>query len=476
MRLLAHLILRLVGVVLLCLACAVGWILWDAQARIRAETEASAARVARDLSNLYWRELLWRDGIEKQPLLPMPEWQSLATLRVVSPGICVSFAPAGRSPATLCGQVEGVGTAAPAWFETGYAALFGPAPAVSLPLSVRQRQAGTVTATPDPDASLRQVWAQTQVVVGIAAAMAAAIAILSALLIGHAVMPAQVIARALRRLEGGDFAPQLPGFRTAEFRHIGRAVEHLGERLAHTNAERAALTKRLFQVQEEERRALARDLHDEFGQCLTATSALAAAIEAGAGQDRPDLSGQAQAIARVTARMMASLKDALAKLRSQDLDELGLEASLAQLVSGWNARGGTRSVFRLDVAGNLAAVPGQAALSIYRIAQECLTNAARHGRPRGDGLPGEVRLRVEHEGARSGRVRLTVEDEGGGDPARADGANGHGILGIRERITALGGSLSIGRAERGLRIAAIIPCEGPRVVPACPAMPQASAA
>ncbi|GJE26893.1 sensor histidine kinase [Methylobacterium organophilum] len=465
MRLLAHLILRLVGVVLLCLACAIGWIVYEADRGIRAETQASAARVTRDLANLYWRDLLWRDGLDRRTILPRPDWQTVSTLRVVSPGICVTFAVQGRDPAPLCSQVEGLGAAPPDWFATLYGAAFGAHPAVSLPLTVRQRRSGTVSAAPDRDAALRQVWGQVRIVVGLAGAMAAGIALLAALLIGQAVMPARTIVRALRRLETGDYAARLPRFAGEEFRHIARAVEDLAERLARTTAERAALTKRLFQVQEEERRALARDLHDEFGQCLTASAALAAAIEAGAEEGRPDLAAQARSISRVTARMMGSLKEALARLRSQDLDELGLEASLAQLVAGWNARDAKRSVYRLDVAGNLGAVPAQAALSVYRIAQECLTNAARHGRPRADGRPAEVRLRVEHAGQGLPQIRLTVEDEGGGDPARVEGGGGHGILGIRERIAALGGSLAIGRAERGLRIAAIIPLAGPRLVP-----------
>jgi two-component system, NarL family, sensor histidine kinase UhpB len=206
----------------------------------------------------------------------------------------------------------------------------------------------------------------------------------------------------------------------------------------------------LFQVQEEERRALARDLHDEFGQCLTATAALAASIETGAAPDRPDLIDDARAIARVTRQMMTTLRGALARLRSQDIDELGLQASLVQLVARWND-GTAPTAFHLDVIGDLASVPMEAAVNVYRIAQECLTNAARHGKPR------HVHLRVEHVADAGDAVALSVEDDGGGDAARINAGSGHGILGIRERIAALGGSLSIVGAARGVRVAAIIP-------------------
>ena len=242
---------------------------------------------------------------------------------------------------------------------------------------------------------------------------------------------------------------------TGEFGLIARAVNDLAERLAQTTAERVALTKRLFEVQEEERRALARDLHDEFGQCLTASMAFAASIEAGASADRPDLAEDARAIARVASRMMTTLRDALARLRSQDLDELGLEACLVQLVAGWNTRAEPRALVHLDLRGDLAGVPSAIGTNVYRIAQECLTNAMRHGKP------SAVYLRVERLASRDGALALTVEDDGGGDPMRVSAASGHGILGVQERIAAFGGSLSIGRAARGVRVAARIPLLAP---------------
>jgi two-component system sensor histidine kinase UhpB len=291
--------------------------------------------------------------------------------------------------------------------------------------------------------------------VSVAAAMALGIGLLAALMIGHALMPARTIVQGLRRLEYGDLDARLPQFRTAEFSHIARAVNDLASRLAHTTAQRLALTKRLFQVQEEERRALARDLHDEFGQCLTATAALAASIETGAAPDRPDLMDDARAISRVTRQMMTTLRGALARLRSQDIDELGLQASLVQLVARWNARTAP-TAFHLDVTGDLARVPAEAAVNVYRIAQECLTNAARHGKPH------HVHLRVEHVADADGAVALSVEDDGGGDASRIDAGSGHGILGIRERLAALGGTLSIANAARGVRVAAIIPLMAPQ--------------
>jgi signal transduction histidine kinase len=451
MRLLGHLIVRLVVVVLVCLVGAAGWVLVDTHRTIEAETAASADRVSHELERLYWAQLVWRDGALRKPLLPLPEWQTLGVMRLVAPGVCIVFALGNDEPRRLCSQTEGVGATAPAWFAAADAALFAPFPAVSRPLTERLPGAGTVVALPDPAAAMRQAWSQVRVVGGVAAAMALSIGVLAALLIGHALVPARTIVNGLRRLEHGDHGHPLPRFQAAEFSHIARAVNDLASRLARTTAERVALTKRLFQVQEEERRALARDLHDEFGQCLTATAALATSIEVGAAAERPDLAEDARAIARITTQMMTTLRSALVRLRSQELEELGLQASLVQLVAGWNTRTAPHAVFHLEIIGDLATVPGEVAVSLYRIAQECLTNAARHGRPR------DVRLRVERLEAGREAVALTVEDDGGGAAARIDAGAGHGLLGIRERVAALGGSLSLEQAVRGLRVAAVIP-------------------
>jgi len=451
MNLFVHLVLRLVGVVLVSLACAVGWVLVDTHRAIDAETIASADRVAQTLEHLYWRELAWNGGMSRQQLLPQPTWETLATMKVISPGVCISFAPTGEVPKRLCSQLETVGTPAPDWFRSAYDYLFPTQASVERPLTARRPEISTILAEADPDAAMREAWAQVRMVVSVAALLAIGIGVLAALFIGQSLLPARTIVAGLRRLEKGDYSYRLPGYRTAEFGRIARAVNDLTSRLADTTAQRVALTNRLFQVQEEERQALARDLHDEFGQCLAAVGALAAAIEKGAS-DRPELIEDAQSIASVTRRMRATLRSALARLRSQEVEELGLEASLAQLVAGWNVQTAPRIVFHLDIAGDLAGVPHAIALNIYRIAQECLTNAARHGKPH------DVRLQVERlDTTGAGAVAMSVEDDGGGSPARLHAASGYGILGMRERVAALGGSLSIDQAGSGVRVAAFIP-------------------
>ena len=450
MNLFVSLMLRLMGVVVVCLGCAVSWVVIDTHRAVETETAATADRVTQTLEALYWRELLWNSGLLREQLLPIPEWETLATMKVVAPGICVTFRAGTQSPHQLCSQLEAVGAPAPWWFVRAYESVYSTYPVIQRSLSARIKDAGSIVVNANPGAAVRQVWQQVYIVASVAALLALGIGVLAALVIGHSLIPARTIIDGLRRLERGDYRYRLPAYPTAEFNHIARAVNDLSGRLAETTAQRLELTNRLFQVQEEERRALARDLHDEFGQCLTGVSALAAAIEAGAS-DRPELVQDARSIASVTKRMSGTLRGALARLRSQEVDELGLEASLAQLVAGWNVKASPQSVFHLDVIGDLADLPLSITLSIYRIAQECLTNAVRHGKPH------DVRLLVERLNVGNGAVSVSVEDDGGGHPSQLNSNTGFGVLGIRERVAALGGVLSIGQAGKGVRVSALIP-------------------
>lgn len=454
MSLLMHLLVRLVAVVLLCLAGAFGWVMVDAHRSIERETAASADRMGRQLEGLYWQKLLWRGGMQKDTLLPVPDWETLSTLTIISPGVCVSFAPPGEVPRRLCSQVETLGQPAPAWFATLYTTLLGAHEPVTRALSIRDKDAGSFVTEPDPDAALRQSWSRVSVIIGVATALATGIAVLAALMIGHALLPARTIVNGLRELQKGNNRWRLPRFHTKDLDHIACAVNDLAEELARTNRARAALTSRLMDVQQDERRALARELHDEFGQCLTATIALATLIESSSAASSDEISQDARKITAVQERMMTTLRSTLVRLRQPNIEELDLATRLRHLVSDYTTRSTSRTAFHLHLVGQMTDLPDQVATGIYRIAQECLTNAVKHG------SPSEVRLKVEYPTRESSAVSVIIEDDGGGDAMQVGNGEGYGIIGVRERIAALGGRLSIANATAGIRISAVIPLTG----------------
>jgi two-component system sensor histidine kinase UhpB len=452
-RLMSYLVSWLVVVALLCLLGAIGWSLFDAHRSVEASAAASANNIQRQLQALYWQKLLWNGGMSRETLVPQPEWQTPATLAVVSPGVCVTFTPPRGEAQRLCSQVEALGPMPPVWFAALDAWLFDQHRPIVKPLSVQDKNAGIVTTTVEPSAALRQSWSHVSTAALVAAAMAAGISILVAFMMRRALRPVRAIIGKLRRLEQGDRDWRLPAFRAAEFDHIGRAVNDLAATLTRMDAARASMSLKLLQVQEEERRALARDLHDEFGQCLTATLAHAALIEANAAGQQ-EVTQDARTITSLQKRMTHTLRSTLTRLRAQHIEEIGLEASLRQLISEYNMQSGSSAVFRLYASGRLSAIPKHVAINIYRIAQECLTNAVRHGSPT------QVRLSIEHTEGPAETIAVAVEDNGGGDATALDRSPGNGILGIRERIAALGGSLFIGRTAAGVRVAAAIPVRG----------------
>jgi signal transduction histidine kinase len=453
MRLLTLLLIRLMVVVVLCLAVAIGCLVWDAHRSIEADVSSTATRVDQRLQALYWQHLLWRNGMQRGSLLPLPDWDTVETQSIISPGVCVTFGLPGADRHKLCSQVEALGPPAPSWFANAYLALFGSYEPIARALSIHDQSAGLIKTNADPDAALRRAWREISTVVDIAIMLASGIAVLAALMIGHALLPARAIIRALKKLEEGQLGLHLERFKSTEFNHIANAVNRLGATLRQTNSERMALTARLFQVQEEERRSIARDLHDEFGQALTATTALATVIEASATPDRPDIAKDARAIAKTQERMMGALRTTLVRLRSQSIEEVGLEASLRQLITDFNAQSKSGAVFRLQMTGRLADLHKRVAVDLYRIVQECLTNASKHGQP------SAVSVRLERRTTREPHVALTIEDDGGGDISRIHTSLGHGILGIRERLAGLGGSLSIVNAPHGLRFFAMVPLD-----------------
>jgi signal transduction histidine kinase len=284
--------------------------------------------------------------------------------------------------------------------------------------------------------------------------------------LARALRPTRLIRAGLERIAAGDLTARLPPFDLAELSAIRDAFNQLAENLAAAIADRNELTRRLIALQDDERRHLARELHDEFGQSLTAIRALASAAGQSAAKVCPELSSECDSIGKTAADMMSTLRGALFRLRPPDIDELGLAASLEGLVSGWSRRQCGRTHFEIRLSGPVDSVPETVGLNLYRITQEALTNVARHADAK------QVRLQLALSepgdacnGEAAAAIELTIEDDGrAGDQA---GRPGMGLLGMRERAAALGGELNFEtRPSGGSRLHVVIPlaasCNPPR--------------
>jgi PAS domain S-box-containing protein len=222
--------------------------------------------------------------------------------------------------------------------------------------------------------------------------------------------------------------------RTAE---LARANESLrDEMIERERAERARteLLSRLVFAQEEERRRIAREMHDQFGEILTA---LARKIEmlGEACAERPELHPHVEGLSRLSQQLDRDVDHLVWELRPTALDDLGLRAALANYVQDWAARVGIRA--ELHTSGLLDdRLSPDVETTLYRIAQEALTNIAKHS--------GAAHVEVILE-RRADHVLLIVEDDGVGfDMAAVRGASeGFGLLGMQERAALVGASLEI---------------------------------
>lgn len=438
------LILRIALVALLGLCAASGYVLLQSD---RASTQG-----ALEMANLVGKQVEYQmlrlDTGTDDPVR-FPDWDAfLESPRLA--GLCVRFVrPSGELARSSCYREGSPEQIAPEWFAGPYRWAFQPGREAIRRVSFRGLDQGAVIVAPDPDTEVSRAWRDVRGLLGLTVITVLALSTLIYAAVSRALKPTQQIVSVLGRLERGDRSARLPRFDLREFRSIGEGINRLADSLEESLAERLALNRRLIHVQEEERRYLARELHDEFGQCLAAISAAAASIQQSARGYCGELVAEGERIARIVEHMMVHLRGMLLRLRPPGLDELGLVASLRSLVDSWNERNAGGPRFDLHVAGDLGGLPDSVNVNLFRIAQECITNAAKHANAtavtvrleRIRGLPGS--------GNAGDVVELTVEDNGTTSGLSVASGAGMGVLGIRERIAALGGTVDFDSPSTG---------------------------
>lgn len=246
------------------------------------------------------------------------------------------------------------------------------------------------------------------------------------------------LSRPGRRL---DLDPQMTGLST-DIERLAATFNRMLERLENERRRSGELALR---AQEEERRRVARDLHDEVNQSLTA---LLLRIQAVTEDAPPELRPQLEETRHLADQAMGELLDLARQLRPTALDDHGLVAALTSHVRDFDRRGDARASFWADP--RMGSLSPDSQVVVYRVAQEALVNAARHS--------GATRVEVSLE-PRESRVRLEVADNGSGF-AFAEEGKGLGLSGMRERALLVGGSLDIdSRPGKGTSVVLEVPAE-----------------
>jgi two-component system sensor histidine kinase UhpB len=282
-------------------------------------------------------------------------------------------------------------------------------------------------------------------------------------LVDRALAPFPVIANGLDRIQRGDLAFRLPPLKGHEAGVIGAAFNRMAEavedkvaaerkaREAETRLEeRQEMARIVEQKVEEERRLIAHELHDEFGQSVTAIRSLAQAIATQGGTRDPATGEAAKLISDEAARLYDNMHGLIPRLTPLSLDTLGLANTLDNLVKDWQRRyPGTTLSLRHNFTADLGP---SVALTIYRVVQEGLINALRHAQA------SRIETSVESD-AKS--IVVTLVDDGVGLPADWARPGHFGLRGLAERVERLRGTFTVSNSvNRGVTLRAEIPLGG----------------
>jgi two-component system sensor histidine kinase UhpB len=414
-------------------------------ALIVVEIDAASRSVAEEMEASSRVTGLLLDGITKIDEGADPAWIQafLTRLGRVRANEIALLAPDGTVLYASPPPTYKAGRNAPGWFARLAAPRIDP---LTIPL-----RGATLRVTPNASRAILDAWDNLYRFAVICGVFLVVANIVVFWLAGRAVAPLERIAEALTDVERGVLDTRLPLLNGREARQIGESFNRMATAVEETvrirqQAERArlqlasgrALAREVQARMEEERRLLARELHDELGQIVTAIRSIAASIEPGALSS--DGAKRIKMIDELAVRLHEGVRDLVPRLRPLALDELGLADALHDLVDDYRTHYGGLA-FEYATSGSLEAVPGELSIALYRIVQESLTNVVKHAQA----SHCHITLAAGQD-----ELSLTVADDGRG-MAEADLAKQgrFGVRGMRERIESLGGTVSFAPSPLG---------------------------
>jgi len=217
--------------------------------------------------------------------------------------------------------------------------------------------------------------------------------------------------------------------------------------------ENRKLTRLIQEKLEEERKSIARELHDELGQCVTAIKTIGAAIANRASDKDLETNKNASTIVEVATHIYDVVHSIIRELRPSALDHLGLEDALIDIVDRYKKQSPDLDVaISFDVGARKFGE--KLNITVYRVVQECLTNAAKHA----SATRIDVGVGIVARSQEGDAIRVSIEDNGIGIQSDIEKSTRFGLLGIKERVQAFGGEVVIDSPEKGgTRIEAYIP-------------------
>ena len=362
-----------------------------------------------------------------------------------------SDAPAAAAPSGDPGEPPQV----PEWFLT----LIHPEQTtVGVPIGANGRSLGSLVITSHPTDEVAEIWDGIVTQIEVGSAIAAALFLITMTVVRRALEPIKSLADAMSSIEAGHFDTRVTPSGSPELAAICNKLNHLASVLKTAVEDKRRLAERVVSLQDVERKEIARDLHDEFGPYLFTLRAHASSLARLADTSEPDLEALRQHIGAMSDQVNALQqfnRRVLERLRPVGLAELGLADALAALMRLWRETH-PGVVLETSISPSLGARGETAELTIYRIIQEALTNVFRHARATRVDIAVEPAAPGRTGTGETGAIMVSVRDNGAGLPA--DHKQGFGMLGMRERVLALGGTMTVASTNQGVTVEAQVPC------------------
>jgi len=342
----------------------------------------------------------------------------------------------------------------PVWFVT----LVHPEKTtVNVPISIRGKP-GSLLITSHPNDEMAEIWDGIITQLQIGTVIAIVLFLITTRVVSRALAPIRTLSEAMTKIESGGYDTRVKPDGPPELVAICDKLNHLAATLGDAVDDKRRLAERIVSLQDVERKEIARELHDEFGPYLFALRAHAGALTRIADATGPNMEAtrkHGSAILEQVNALQQSNRRVLEKLRPVGLAELGLREALGALLRLWGESHPDVAI-ETAISQSLGDTGETADLTIYRTIQEALTNVFRHAGATCVNVTVEP---IELPSGLTGRggALVRVRDNGGG--LRPDHKLGLGLTGMRERILALGGSLTIASGDNGVTVEAVVPSD-----------------
>jgi two-component system sensor histidine kinase UhpB len=307
----------------------------------------------------------------------------------------------------------------------------------SFSVTVEGKRVGDIVFSPDISADINEKWIGFLALVSSGIVLTLLTGTIAYLTAGTVVEAQRNLGDGLTRMRMGDYQRPIAASGPPEIRRSSEEANELARTLGQLSQDNRSLLRRIVSLQDDERRDMARELHDELGPLLFGIRANAVALLDDVPQDKAKLASSVHAVVESVEAMQQANRRILDRLRPLYIQELGLEKSIAILLRNAQSQAPNLAL-TLHIDPALNDLDGLLSLTVYRVIQESVTNVLRHAKAH------TLRVRASIEG-----LHVAVEISDDGDGFLPDQAFGRGLTGMHERVRALSGTFEFLR-EGGL--------------------------